>query len=104
MLSCGIKYSTRDLFCDVVNYCASNIDMRNRIKRIKSDCERDSIFFVKLKSQTSDTVFYTVFLLGIKLRLRNDLYCVGWGVKYAAKGHGLTQLHALVQPITRRTA
>jgi len=23
---------------------------------------------------------------------------------YAAKGHGLTQLHALVQPITRRTA
>jgi len=24
--------------------------------------------------------------------------------EYAAKGHGLTQLHALVQPITRRTA
>jgi len=46
MLSCGIKYSTRDLFCDVVNYCASNIDIRNRIKRIKADCERDSIFFL----------------------------------------------------------
>jgi len=25
-------------------------------------------------------------------------------LEYAAKGHGLTQLHALVQPITRRTA